>query len=48
MGTVRTNLVHFCPVDDEVTLEAIVAQLELRIKLESQIEEQGYTISEEW
>ena len=48
MGTVRTDLVHFCPIDDDATLEAIAAHIELKIRLESSLNIQIMNYEEEW
>lgn len=47
MGIVNTKFVYFCPVDDDVTCEAITEQLSISVRAEFEIRHQLWLRDEE-
>ena len=44
VGTVRSDLIFFCPVDDEATLEAIADMVENVLTVECELELEPNTL----
>jgi len=48
MGIVRIDLVHFCPIDDYVTRDAIIYNIAVSLEAERQIAASLMSIDEDW